>query len=194
MAAVGDQQAAEQGCAELDSIANAEEEPGMLGALAAQAHGLVELAAGGSQASLASLRRADELWRRCRAPYESARARELIGLACRSLGDEDSARLELEAAREAFARLGAATDLARIVATLGLDRDVDAHELTKRELEVLRLLSAGETNKQIAASLVVSVRTVDRHVSNIYAKLGVSSRAAATSYAHQHGLVRPATG
>jgi DNA-binding CsgD family transcriptional regulator len=194
MAAVGDQQAADQGCAELDSIAQAEEEPGMLGALAAQARGLVELAAGRSQASLASLRRADELWRRCRTPYESARARELIGLACRSLGDEDSARLELEAARESFARLGAATDLVRIDASLGLDRDVDAHELTKRELEVLRLLSAGETNKQIASSLVVSVRTVDRHVSNIYAKLGVSSRAAATSYAHQHGLVRPATG
>jgi DNA-binding CsgD family transcriptional regulator len=194
MTAVGDLQAAEQACAELDSIARAEEEPGMLGPLAAQARGLVELAAGRPQASLASLRRADELWRRARTPYESARARELIGLACRSLGDEDSARLELEAARETFVRLGAATDLARIEATLRLDRDFDAHDLTKRELEVLRLLSTGETNKQIAASLVVSVRTVDRHVSNIYAKLGVSSRAAATSYAHQHGLVRPAAG
>jgi DNA-binding NarL/FixJ family response regulator len=194
MVAVDDLQAAERGCAELDSIAQAEEEPAVLGAMAAQARGLVELAAGQSQASLASLRRAAELWRRLAAPYEGGRARELIGLACRSLGDEDSARLELEAARETFARLGAATDLARIEGASRLDRSVDSHALTKRELEVLRLLAAGETNREIAAGLVVSVRTVDRHVSNIYVKLGVSSRAAATSYAHQHGLVRPAAG
>jgi DNA-binding CsgD family transcriptional regulator len=194
MVGVDDLQAADRGCAELDSIAQAEEEPRALAALAAQTRGLFELAAGHPQASLASLRRADVLWRRFAAPYESARARELIGLACRSLGDEDGARLELEAARETFARLGAVTDLARIEGPSGLDRAVDSHELTNRELEVLRLLSAGETNREIAASLFVSVRTVDRHVSNIYAKLGVSSRAAATSYAHQHGLVRPATG
>jgi DNA-binding CsgD family transcriptional regulator len=194
MVAVDDLEAARRGCAELDSIAQAEEEPGLLAAMAAQARGLVELAAGHSQASLASLRRADELWRHFAAPYESARVRELIGLACKRLGDEDGARLELEAARETFVRLGAATDLARIEGPSGLDRFVDSHELTKRELEVLRLLSAGETNREIAASLVVSVRTVDRHVSNIYAKLGVSSRAAAASYAHQHGLVGTATG
>jgi DNA-binding CsgD family transcriptional regulator len=194
MAAVEDLHAAEQGCAELESIAQAETEPGVLGAMAAQARGLVELAAARPQASLSSLRRADVLWRRYAAPYESARTRELIGLACRSLGDEDGARLELEAARETFARLGAAIDLARIEGPAGLARVVGSHELTKRELEVLRLLSAGETNREIAAGLFVSVRTVDRHVSNIYAKLGVSSRAAATSYAHQHGLVRPATG
>jgi DNA-binding CsgD family transcriptional regulator len=194
LVAVEDLQAAQRACAELDSIAQAEEEPGALGAMAAHTRGLVELAAGHSQASLASLRRADELWRRFAAPYESARARELIGLACRRLGDEDSAQLELEAARQTFARLGAATDLARIEGPSGLDRAIDSHTLTKRELEVLRLLSAGETNREIAASLVVSVRTVDRHVSNIYAKLGVSSRAAATSYAHEHGLVRSATG
>jgi DNA-binding CsgD family transcriptional regulator len=194
MAAVDDLEAAEQGCAELGSIAGAEEEPGLLCAMAAQARGLVELAAGRSQESLAPLRRADELWRRFAAPYESARARELIALACESLGDEDGARLELEAARETYVRLGAAADLARIGRTPGLDRAANSHELTQRELEVLRLLSAGDTNKQIAASLVLSVRTVDRHVSNIYTKLGVSSRAAATGYAHQHGLVRPGTG
>jgi DNA-binding CsgD family transcriptional regulator len=194
LAAVDDLEAAQQGCAELDSIARAEAEPGALAAMAAQARGRVELAAGRAQASLASLRRADELWRGFAAPYESARARELIGLACRSLGDEDSARLELEAARETFARLGAATDLARIEGPSGLDRATESHELTKRELEVLRRLSTGQTNREIAAGLVLSVRTVDRHVSNIYAKLGVSSRAAAASYAHEHGLVRSATG
>jgi DNA-binding CsgD family transcriptional regulator len=194
MTAIDDLQAAEGACAELDSIAETEEEPGALAAMAAQARGLVELAAGRSQASLISLRRADEGWRRLAAPYECARARELIGTACRTLGDEDSARLELEAARETFARLGAATDLARIEGPSGLGRSPGSHELTKRELEVLRLLCAGHTNRGIADSLVVSVRTVDRHVSNIYAKLGVSSRAAATSYAHEHGLVRAATG
>ena len=140
------------------------------------------------------LRRADELWRRMRNPYESARARELIGLACRSLGDVDTARLESEAARATFARLGAATISLASRDGPGCGRAVDSHELTDRELEVLRLLSAGETNREIAESLVVSVRTVDRHVSNIYAKLGVSSRAAATSYAYEHGLVRSATG
>jgi DNA-binding CsgD family transcriptional regulator len=157
--------------------------------MAAQARGLVELAAGHPETALAALRRAAELWRRFRAPYESARARELIGLACRNLGDEDTARLELEAARETFVRLGAATDLARIEGPAGLGNVADSHGLTKRELEVLRLLCAGETNREIAKNLIVSIRTVDRHVSNIYAKLGVSSRAAATTYAHQHDLI-----
>ena len=188
MAAIDDLEAAQGACAELDSIARAEENPGALTATAAQARGLVELAAGRSQKSLASLRRADELWRALAAPYESARTRELIGLACRSLGDEDSAQFELEAARATYVRLGAATDLARV------SRGGDSHELTKRELEVLRLLCAGQTNKEIAAALVLSVRTVDRHVSNTYAKLGVSSRAAAATYAHEHGLARTAIG
>ncbi|HEY6637987.1 MAG TPA: LuxR C-terminal-related transcriptional regulator [Solirubrobacterales bacterium] len=193
-AAVGDLEEADRASAELDSIAEAEEKPGALGAMAAQARGVVELSEGRSQESLASLRRANEIWRGLAAPYESARARELIGLACRSLGDEDSARLELEGARETFARLGAATDLARIEGPSGLGGEVDQHQLTKRELEVLRMLWAGETNKEIAADLVLSVRTVDRHVSNIYAKLGISSRAAAASYAHEHGLVRSPSG
>jgi DNA-binding CsgD family transcriptional regulator len=191
---VDDLEAAERGCAELEAIARAEGEPGFLGAMAAQARGQVELAAGRSQASLASLRRAEGLWQRFAAPYECARVRELIGLACRSLGDEDSARLEFDAARETFTRLGAATDLARVAGPVNVDRAAGSHELTRRELEVLRLLSAGQTNKEIAAAIVVSVRTVDRHVSNIYAKLGVSSRAAATSYAHEHGLVRSSPG
>jgi DNA-binding CsgD family transcriptional regulator len=194
MAAVEDLTAAERACAELEVLAEAEEKPGALGAMAAQARGMVEVASGRPQEALASLRRADEIWHQLRAPYESARARELIGLACRSLGDEDSAELELQAARETFARLGAAGDLARVEGPTELGRGPESHELSKRELEVLRLLSGGETNREIAADLVLSVRTVDRHVSNIYAKLGVSSRAAAVSYAHEHGLVRSATG
>ena len=189
MAAVGDLEAARNGCAELGSIANEEEEPGALAAMAAQAGGLVELAEGNPQASLPALRRAAELWRQFEAPYENARARELIGRACRRLGDDDSASLELEAVRETYARLGAATDLARIGGSEEANAPGDSRGLTKREMEVLRLLSAGETNKQIATNLVLSVRTVDRHVSNLYAKLGVSSRAAAATYAHEHRLV-----
>jgi DNA-binding CsgD family transcriptional regulator len=189
LVAVGDLQGAEEGCAELDSIAGREEEPGALAALAAHSRGLVELTAGDPEAALAALRRAVELWQRFRTPYEVARTRELIGLACRDFGDEDTARLELEAARETFARLGAVTDLARIEGPAGLGNAVDSHGLTNRELEVLSMLCAGKTNREIAADLVLSVRTVDRHVSNLYAKLGVSSRAAATTYAHEHGLI-----
>lgn len=189
LVAVGDLQGAEEGCAELDSIAGWEEEPGALAALAAHSRGLVELTAGDPEAALAALRRAVELWQRFRTPYEVARTRELIGLACRDLGDEDTARLELEAARETFARLGAVTDLARIEGPAGLGNAVDSHGLSNRELEVLSMLCAGKTNREIAADLVLSVRTVDRHVSNLYAKLGVSSRAAATTYAHEHGLI-----
>ncbi len=189
MAATGNIEAAREGCEDFDSIAAGEEEPGALAAMATQARGLVELAAGNPRQSLAALRRASELWLGLKAPYESARTRELIGLGCRDLGDEEGARLELEAARETYVRLGAATDLARVDGPGGLGSTDDSGGLTKRELEVLRLLSAGETNRQIAESLVLSVRTVDRHVSNIYAKLGVSSRAAATGYAHAHGLV-----
>jgi DNA-binding NarL/FixJ family response regulator len=189
LAAVGDLEGAEKGCAELEATSGREEEPGAFAAMAAQARGLVELTAERPEAALAALRRGAELWRLFRAPYESARARELIGLACRSLGDEDSAMLELEAAQETFARLGAATDLARIEGPAGLGNVIDSHGLSKRELEVLRLLCVGDTNREIAKNLVVSVRTVDRHVSNLYAKLGVSSRAAATTYAHEHGLI-----
>jgi DNA-binding CsgD family transcriptional regulator len=189
MCAIGDPDAAQPGCAELEEIARAEEKPGALAALAAHARGLTALAAGHPQPALASLRTASQLWRELEAPYESARARELIGLACRELGDEDTATLELAAARDTFARLGAATNVERIDSSAGPERREASGGLTARELEVLRLLSAGKTNREIAAGLVLSVRTVDRHVSNIYAKLGVSSRAAATSYAHEHHLV-----
>jgi DNA-binding NarL/FixJ family response regulator len=116
--------------------------------------------------------------------------RELIGHAYRELGDEDTARLELEAARDAFAALGAATDLSRVdllldVATSSSGR----HSLTDRELEVLRLVAAGKSNRQVATELVISEHTAARHLQNIYAKLGVSSRTAAGAFAFEHRLV-----
>ena len=131
------------------------------------------------RAALGALRGACDAWQELDAPYEVARARELVALACRALGDEDTAMFELEAARDVFARLGAAVDLARVEGS-----DV-GHGLSPRELEVLRLVAAGDTNKAIAAELVLSERTVDRHVSNILAKLRVPSRAAATAWAYR---------
>lgn len=187
MLAVEDIEAARDACRELERIA-AGQERGALGALAAQARGAADLAAGDSDSALASLRRAAEVWQELRAPYEAARVRELVGRACEMLGDEDTAKLELEASRAAYADLGAWTDLARLGGTAGRRRD-GAYGLTARELEVLRHLATGRTNKAIAAELVLSERTVDRHVSNIFAKLRVSSRAAATAFAYEHGLL-----
>ena len=187
MLAVGDLEAARNASRELGSLAEGHKQ-GALGAIAAQARGAVGLAEGNPETALPSLRRAVEEWQRLEAPYEAARVRELVGLACRALGDEDTAALELEAARAAYTELGARPDLTRIVSLAGRTPG-DTHGLTGRELEVLRLVAAGETNKAIAAQLVLSERTVDRHVSNIFAKLGVSSRAAATAYAYEHGLL-----
>jgi DNA-binding NarL/FixJ family response regulator len=112
-----------------------------------------------------------------------------MALACRALGDDDSAAMELEAARGIFERLGAAPDIARVDSLARPVTHGDTHGLTPRELQVLRLVATGETNKAIAAELVLSERTVDRHVSNIFTKLGVSSRAAATAYAYEQQLI-----
>ena len=112
----------------------------------------------------------------------------LIGLACRMLGDEDTAALELDNATTAFEQLGALPDLAR-VDTLARRTELHPHGLTKRELEVLRLVAAGKTNRDIASELVVSEHTVARHVQNIFSKLDVSSRSAATAFAFEHRLV-----
>lgn len=184
MLAVGDVPAARAACDELATLAEANPSD-MLGAIVAYARGAVALADAEPARALAELRRAAEVWHALEAPYEAARARVLVGLACRALGDEDGTALELDAARATFAELGAAPDLARLDALPG----VDAHGLTPRELQVLRLVAAGETNKTIAAELGLSERTIDRHVSNIFAKLRLSSRVAATAYAYEHGLV-----
>jgi DNA-binding CsgD family transcriptional regulator len=189
MLAVDDLDAARAASEELESIAGGHENDA-LGAMAAQARGAVELAEGDAAAALTSLRRAGEVWQELEAPYEVARVRELAGLACRALGDEDTAAMELEAARAVYVELRATPDLTRIGSRTGAGAG-DAHGLTERELEVLRHLAAGDTNKAIAAALVLSERTVDRHVSNIFAKLGVSSRAAATAYAYEQRLLEP---
>jgi ATP/maltotriose-dependent transcriptional regulator MalT len=188
MLAVGDAQEARSACRELETI-SARYESGMLGAMVAHAEGAVTLAQGDARAALLPLRRAWQMWQELEVPYEAARVRVLVGLACRALGDDDTAELELEAARGVFEQLGAAPDLAKVDSLTQRAPSIDAHGLTPRELQVLRLVAAGETNKAIAAELVLSGRTVDRHVSNIFSKLGVSSRAAATAYAYENQLV-----
>ncbi len=171
--------------------------PGVLETLVAQARGAIALAADTPDEALAPLREAWRAWQALDAPYEAARARLLLGQACRALGDEEGAALELEAARAAFERLGAAPDLARAkallsrAATRGRGRARGPHGLTPREREVLAQLATGRTNRAIAATLSISEKTVARHVANIFLKLGLSTRAAATAYAYEHGLVRP---
>jgi ATP/maltotriose-dependent transcriptional regulator MalT len=160
----------------------------MLGAMAAQVRGAFELAEGEPQAALILLRRAWSMWEEVGAPYQSARTRVLVGQACAALGDRDAADLELEAARAAFESLGARPDIARVDTLVG-NASGDSHGLSPRELEVLRLVAAGKTNRQIASELVVSEHTVARHVQNIFAKLGVSSRTAATALAFERHLV-----
>jgi DNA-binding CsgD family transcriptional regulator len=158
-----------------------------LTAIAGRAHGAVLLAEGDARAALAVLRSTSVTWQRLEAPYEAARVRAWIGVALQQLGDVDSAELEFEAARRVFRDLGATPDLARLDAISGAVA-TGPGGLSVREVEVLRMLAAGKTNRTIAAELGISERTVDRHVSNIFTKLDVSSRSAATAYAYEHGL------
>jgi DNA-binding CsgD family transcriptional regulator len=164
-------------------------ESSMLRAIAGYVTAAVDLAEGDPRAALVSLREARSAWQELDAPYEVARVRVLMGLACRTLGDEDSATLELEAARNVFEQLGAAPDVERVDGLTRASPPADSHGLTSRELEVLRLIAAGKTNRDIATSLVVSEHTVARHVQNIFRKLRVSSRSAATAFAFEHDLV-----
>jgi DNA-binding CsgD family transcriptional regulator len=173
----------------MDSIADEFDAP-LLRAAAAYATGAVLLAEGDARAALGALRQAWTAWQKIEAPYEGARARVLIALACRGLGDEDTAALELDAARWVFEQLGAAPDVVRVEGLLLRKGTASAASgLTAREVEVLRLVAAGNTNQMIAATLSISAHTVRRHLQNIFDKIGVSSRAAATAFAFQHRLM-----
>jgi DNA-binding CsgD family transcriptional regulator/tetratricopeptide (TPR) repeat protein len=184
MLAVGDVPAARAGCTELAQAALSLGSA-MLAAVSDRAIGAVELADGDPGAALAPLRRASSGFRSIEAAYDVARTGLLIARARRALGDEEGAGLEFEASRATLEGLGAMADLAM------LDRLVSGREmtcdrlLTAREVQVLRLVARGSTNRSIGAELGLSERTVDRHVSNIFAKLGVSSRAAATAFAYE---------
>jgi DNA-binding CsgD family transcriptional regulator len=186
MLAAGDIDSARQATAELAGIAAVYPTAGVQAELAA-ARGAVALSEGDPAAALPLLRSASRAWREIDVPHAVATVSVLLGLACRAVGDKDAAQLELESARSTFIRLGARPDLQRAEELL---RPAEVPgPLSAREIEVLRLVAAGKTNHAIATELFVSERTVHRHVSNIFDKLGVRSRAAAASYAIQHHLV-----
>lgn len=170
-----------------------EHDTALLRAMAAHALGIVLLAEGDSRAALESLRRAVAEWRELGAPYHLARTRVLVGRACGDLGDRDTARFEAEAAAQVFRDLHALPDLERMeeagVPRVAATRSATGTPLTTRELEVLRHLAGGGTNRAIARELVLSEKTVARHLSNIFTKLDVPSRAAAVAYAFEHDLV-----
>ena len=188
MLAAGDIDAARESVIELAGIASIYTTPGVQAELAA-ARGAVALSAGDPAKALPLLRSAARCWREIDVPHAVAKVSVLIGLACQALGDEDAAQVELESARSTFARLGARPDLHRVEELLHPTPAVDPGGLSAREIEVLRLVAAGRTNHAIAAELFVSERTVHRHISNIFDKLGVHSRTAAASYAIQHRIV-----
>ncbi len=186
LAAAGDLTGAAQAAAELAAVA-AELGTAALMAMSGQATGTVRLAEGAAEKALPALRAACRQWHELDVPYEAARTRVLIAQACRALGDRESADLELDAARRVFADLGAATDVSTVDGLRGSGGDTAG--LSPRELEVVRLVAAGRSNQAIAAELVLSEKTVARHLSNIFGKLGVASRTAAAAYAYEHGLV-----
>jgi DNA-binding CsgD family transcriptional regulator len=187
MLAAGDLAAARAAVDELAGLAG-ELGGAWLRAVAAYTDGSVRLREGDAQAALAAARRAWAAWQELGTPYEAARTRLLMAQAFQLLGDTPSAGLELDAARWMFRQLGAAPELAR-VDELSPARTASAG-LTARELEVLRLVAAGKSNRAIAIELFLSEKTVARHVSNLLRKLGLPSRSAATAYAYEHGLVK----
>jgi len=187
MLSANDVEAASAGANELGEMAETLDAP-LLRAVAAQALGAVLLARRDPRGALAALRPSWAEWREIGAPYEGARARVLIGLACRELGDQATAEMEFDAARWAFQQLSAAPDLKRLASLTRQAAPQPTGGLTARELEVLRLVAAGHTNRVTGEKLSISEKTVARHVANIFTKLDLTSRAAATAYAYKHGL------
>jgi DNA-binding NarL/FixJ family response regulator len=188
MLAAGDVASARAGADELGQIAASLDAP-YLRAVAASATGAVLLADGDPRAALRTLRIAGSAWRELDASYETARVQVLIGLACRALGDPETSAFELASAQKTFERLEAKPDIEQLAALVQHPHGRTPGGLTAREVEVLRLLASGRTNRAIARELGLSEKTVARHVSNTFAKIGVPSRAAATAYAYENGLI-----
>ncbi len=188
MIAAADVSAARTGADALEGVASALKAP-YLRAMAASAAGAVLIAEGDPRSALPRLRLAGSAWRELDAPYETARVRVLIGQACRALADRETSAMEFDGARAVFERLGAGPDLERLHAlTASTSARVHAG-LTQREVEVLSLVASGVTNRMIARQLGLSEKTVARHISNIFTKIAVTSRAAATAYAYENGLI-----
>jgi DNA-binding CsgD family transcriptional regulator len=187
-AAAEDVAAARDAAAELRKTADANGSP-WLGAMALHAEGTLLVAERQPDAALARLQDALAIWRDLEMPYEEARTHEAMGAACQALGDDEGAHLERDAASRLFRGIGAVADLARVERLNGVHETTTIGGLTPREVEVLRLVARGSTNRAIAEALDISEKTVARHLSNIFTKLDLSTRAAATAYAFRHGLV-----
>jgi DNA-binding CsgD family transcriptional regulator len=188
MLAAGEAGAAQDGAAELAAIATTLDSP-LLKGVAAQAQGAVHLRNGDDDAALPLLNDAVQTWRDLDVPHETARTRVLASIAYRRLGDRDAAELELDAAHRVLQQLGADAEIERIQSRFSRPSPPAAGGLTGREREVLALVAAGKTNRAIATQLGISEKTVARHLSNIFTKLDINSRAAATAYAYQHHLI-----
>lgn len=188
MLAAGDTTAARSAVDELDTISTAFEST-FLRAVVGYSQGSVILAEGDPAGACIALRRAWLAWQELDAPYETARVRLRMAEACRQLEDHDTAEMELDAARRIFEQLGAVPSLAEVQRLATATIHPGSHGLTAREVEVLRLVATGASNREIADRLVISDKTVARHLSNMFTKLDISSRAAATAYAYERGLV-----
>jgi len=188
MLAAGNVDAARAAVDEMELIAEVYDTPAVQIEVDA-AKGAVALDEGDVATALPLLRSAARWWREIEAPYAVATLSVLIALACRAMGDDEAAQLELQSARATFSRLGARPDLHRVETLLNPSQPVSSHGLTARETQVLKLIAAGKTNHAIASELFLSERTVHRHVTNIFDKLGVRSRTAAASYGIQHHIV-----
>ena len=186
--AADDVATAHSASAELSEVALAFGAP-LLAAAAAHATGAVLLAEGAIEGASTSLRQACETWRELEMPYEEAQTSLLLAAVCEKRGDQDGRRLEIETARRIFTQLKAEPCLARIAEQSERASHQRIGSLSEREAQVLRLLAAGKTNRAIADELFISEKTVARHVSNIFDKLGVSSRTGATAWAFQHNLI-----
>jgi DNA-binding CsgD family transcriptional regulator len=186
--AAGDLPSARAAAAELSDIAGALGAP-LLAALCAHATGAVLLTEDDVAGASTSLRHAWDIWRNLEMPYEEAQTCLLIATVCERRGDADGHRLELDAARRLFRQLDARSCLARIAAQSERAARQPAGSLSEREVQVLRLVAAGRTNRELAEALFISEKTVARHVSNIFDKIGVSSRAGATAWAYQQDLI-----
>ena len=186
--AADDLSAARAAATELAELTDRIDAP-VLRAVSAHVHGALRLVEGEASEALALLRDAWRVWHELDAPFEAARVRVLVGLACRQLGDDDGATLEFEAARATLNELGADPELARLEALVRDRQSAPPGGLTDREVEVIRLVARGLSNRAIAHELVISEHTVARHVQNIFAKLAVDSRTAAAAFAYEHDLV-----
>ena len=178
---------AREAAEELSAMTGEPQAP-FLRALSQQLLGAVAIAEERGTAAVAHLSSAREIWQDLDIPFEFARSRELTGQAYRLLGDEEGEQLEFDAAADTFERIGARPDAERVT-SFGSPTPATATPLTGREVEVLRLVATGATNRTIAADLGISEKTVARHVSNIFVKLDIPSRAAATAYAYKHRLL-----